>query len=256
MSNYLEEVKIKQERKETLESLIGKKAFVLCGEKCISSLTTKIDEYYCLYLKQITIQYIDKYCNVIGFSDDNKEFIIAEGIVEDIVILELKYLKDILERLFIKRESINVANISELNSKMSFNLVCTKEINLDTFFILGNVNSRDYYYFKDIKHSRKNESNISYLVTKLRDDINDKNPLLLSFNKDKHMISIVKTTTTCAEGIIIGDSKIESIESFRGGFYYGLDEVTNIIEDISDYYQEYFTEKTIFKKFLEKIFSF
>lgn len=242
--NYLDEFKLKKEKKEALSNLVGKKAIVLCGKQFLSSLSIHINGYYSFDLKEITIKSIDNYCNIIGFSNDKTEFIISENIVDDVLILNLERLRDILESLFIKKEYINLAHVPVKDGEWVYNLSSTEKINLDKLMI-----STRFGY------THESETSMIDLIPAFKTDVNSEKPLLLCFNTNVQTICLEETKVS-AKGLCVGYLKIESEESFKNGFYYGLEDIANIVEDICNYHQEYFIEKNILKKCLEKILSF
>ena len=160
-------------------------------------------------------------------------------------MFNLKHLRDVLESLFIKKECIIVAPIKLKflrQTKWCYNLKCSEEINLDILLTFEKLTSL----------MEKSDSINS--IPRLKTEVNNKNSLLLCFDTNSQTICL-KETKVSARGILVSSTIVESEESFKRGFYYGLEDVSNIVEDICNYHQEYFIERNIFRKCLDKVLS-
>lgn len=243
MSNYLEEVKLKKERKKYLEShFVGKKAFVLCCDNVKIPSFSIIESTCGLILKQLNIAYVDNALNIIGFDNNYRAFHIEENIADDMIILDLEHLKELLISLFIKQKSINVLAYSKSNNDIVQYLNTVIEINLDKLFTAKTIHlcETGRYLYSKCPYSKI--------------DIGKEQPLILCFDKNKNEICL-KETSSSPEGLLINSQYIESLEDFENGFYYGLDEVPSIVEDILNHFNDYFSTKLTFKKILDNIFS-
>lgn len=227
MSNYLEEVKLKKERKKYLKSkFVGKKAFIL-----IEKLAIKDDSYHqsilsifdnSITLKQVKITSVCEDLRLIAMDKNKEKFIIPEYVAEELLILDLEHLKDRLTSLFIKRESILLSGID----KYSRNLL-PKRMDLSEYF---NANISVYDY---IPNSKKN--------------ICKEYPIVLSLDVLTNKISFMSTNSS-ANGILLNYKNVVSVESFINGFYYGLDEMPDLVEDIVKYSQMNFVKKYFMQK--------
>lgn len=243
MTNYLEKVKLKKDRKEYLETLIDKKVLIFYGK--INSLPLKNLYFkdYALYLKQIVVKNIDDDCNVIGFSEHKEKFFISDWMFDKVFISNLEDLKNNLEMLFVKKESIDVARLIDDEVENLNILRCSDLINLDTLL-----------------HSKEDINSIKKLslvndVPLSKYDVCTEKTFLFCFDTKKQSISAEKLGVS-AKGLIVGNSRVESIESFKNGFYYGTEDLINIVDDVSNHYKYHFIEENLFKKFLGRIFSF
>lgn len=257
MSNYLKELELKKERKKALKCLVGKKALVLCSKK-----NKKITFFKCstLELKEIAIKSIDDYCNIIALDENKDEITVSENIIDCSLILSLKHLRDSLKSLFIEREYIRVAEIrKDLKGQWCNNLNSGTNINLDTILSFNR------------KYPSEHKVSVTKLIPLLKTEVCQHESMLLCFNKEERSICLANIDIS-AKGICVNKPvkvkpkdffKVESEESFKNGFYYGLNEIENIVDDVCDYYQDYFdysedysVKKSIFKKGSKKIFSF
>lgn len=242
MSNYLEEVELKKAKKEYLESYyIGKKSLVLCLKE-FSTVSNDCSNKYSIVLKELKITSIDDNLNIIGVDNSLNEFCINENLASKIIILNLEDLKVLLLSLFMKKQYVEMVKYPVTTNLLS-NLKDVDNVNLDKLFISQEVgfNNTNKYLYHYVPYSKVN--------------IEKKKPLILCFDKKINEICLKKTSAS-HNGILINSKDIVSVDNFKNGFYYGLDELDNIVNDIINYYNEYFNEKSMFRKFLEKVFSF
>lgn len=255
MNNYLEEMKLKKARRKELETLIGKKALLLYqdlkylpndSDKNISSTKNTISK--CMrqmYLDELMIVDVDKECNLIaGYND--KFITINEACIKDTLIFETEMLKDILESFFFNNQDCKIPHISKLHISLK------KEVSLDSK--TNNVmNLTDILSFVNFDNGRIINNPLEFMP-KSKVDVSKDKPFLLNFSPSLNMISLVEVSKVSSDEIHIG-SEAKTKKSFEDGFYYGMNEVDNIVEDILSYYSDYFNKSNSFIESVKKLFS-
>ena len=255
MNNYLEEMESKKVRRKELEALIGKKALLLYqdlkylfddSDKSISSTKNIISKSMKqIYLDELIIIDVDKECNLIA--EYNDRFItINEKCIKDTLIFNTDMLKDILEPFFFNNQDCKIPYIS----KPSISL--RKEVSLNSK-INNIMNLTDILSFVNFDNTRITDNTLEFMP-KNKMDVNKDKPFLLNFSPSLNRISLVEVSKLSPKKIYI-DSEIKTKKSLEKGFYYGIDEVGNIVEDILSYYSDYFNKSNSFIKSVEKLFS-
>lgn len=220
---YLEDIKLKNERKQYLESnFVGKKAFMLVEKAEYNSSTNYSKCHNSIKIKQVKITAVTDRLNVVVVDKNMKKAFVRGYAVEKLLILDLEEVKDKLVSLFVKKEEITVASPLTFGKE-----ICPRTVTLDILF-----NSRLDVY--------SNMPDSKYKVSTTR-------PIILHLDIVKNKI-LFKEVGSAVNGLLLNSDEIVSVEAFSNGFYYGLDEMSNLVDDVITYSQINFIKKYFLQK--------
>lgn len=244
---FLDEINVQKSKYEKIKKYEGKKSLIMSFKE--NGYTDKNFVRWknnILFFEEVFISSVSENLEIAVVTSDSKEINIPYENYQDVLILNVEKLIHILELLFIENKRILINNSNNFKNINSINRLDSLEyFKFEKFF----YEIENTYYYSGIKERSLLDKTIDY-----KKDVSTKRPFVIKFNKDTKNIILSKVTGCYANGLVI-DSKNIELNDYLNGCFYGLCELNNMIQDISEYYKDYFktSNKSLDKEVIQNI---
>ena len=234
---FLDEINVQKSKYEKIKKYEGKKALIMSFKEGVYTDNDFVRwKNNILFFEELFISSVLENLEIVVITSDNKEINIPYDNYKDVLILNVEKLIHVLELLFIENKRILINNNHHFKNINSIDRVDSLEyFKFEKFF----YEIENTYYYSGIKERNLLDKTIDY-----KKDVSTKMPFVIRFDEDIKNIIISKVTGCYANGLII-DSKNIELNDYLNGYFYGLCELNNMIQDISKYYKDYFETSNI-----------